>query len=171
MKLLFNKRGKRIATKIVFSSNELTISRKSEYQKEVQRLTAAYRWMSLAGGINQVIEPIITFKGDCTVVLMKKGYDLATDNLKTYYTSLDSKQAYRALDKFAKDLLGDNTDKMTVSAEYIADYLIKLDDERDGVADFTIAYETTISITLRTDEEKALFSNAVKSAFMVAVSI
>ncbi len=117
--------------------------------------------MAFAGGIYPFLPALIIFRNDYTVIITKNGYDLWTRNLKAYYNSSTREDADLFLEKFKKDLLGEHTDKLTVSIEWLADDLIKLKNEQECEADFTLTYETTLSISLKSYEEKQLFKKAV----------
>ncbi len=112
----------------------------------LKELEVPYRWMTLAGGTDPLLKPHIRFeetkRGGYQIVLEKMGYDLWTDNLKTYYNSSNWSEREQALELFNKDLFKKYAEEMKsiVSIEWIADKLIRLKNERKYDDEFVLTY-------------------------------
>ncbi len=119
------------------------------FKYNLKELEVPYRWMTLAGGTDPLLSPHIRFEetkwGGYQIVLEKMGYDLRTDNLKTYYNSSNWSERERALELFNKDLFKKYAEEMKsiVSIEWIADKLIRLKNESKYDDEFVLTYTSS----------------------------
>ncbi len=79
--------------------------------------------------------------------LVKRGYDLNLSNLNNYYNGGNLEDCKKALDLFAVDLWGKYAEdlKATINLDWLADDLIKLENEGKYCSDFTITFPLPVS--------------------------
>lgn len=133
----------------------------SNIKATVEYFRPYWRWMTLAGGTDPLLYPMISFSSDGTVCMTKHGYDLWTGNWKAYKAATSRDEKERALAQFTKDLFEENADKVNFNMEYIADHLIKFEDCSAYTSDFT----TTFSFpgNFKTGDERYQFIGELKN--------
>lgn len=130
-------------------SKNFQINKNSDLERAIKELKPHWIWMSLAGGTNPILTPLIHFEPNSnSITLTKKGYDLWTENLKKYYNGTVWEEREQALKKFEKDLFGEYAGQLGISIEYIAHHLIKLENERTYESDFTLTFSTVVDPTV-----------------------
>jgi hypothetical protein len=130
---------------------EASILNDPNFQYTLNDLRPYWRWMTLAGGLDPCIPPMLSSESGGKLTLKKKGYDLWTRNLKNYYSESSWSEQEKALEQFSKDLFGDYAEEMKkiVAMDYIADHLIELDDngrQRECESDFILTYTTVTQL-------------------------
>lgn len=131
------------------NTNEPIQCYNADLEREIERLRSYWKWMSLAGGTDPILTPLIHFEQNTySVTLTKRGYDLWTENLKKYYNGTIWEEREQALKNFETDLLGEYAGQLGISIEYIADHLIKLENERKYESDFTLTITTVVDRTV-----------------------
>ena len=134
---------------------EVTIPSNANVKEAVEYFRPYWRWMTLAGGTDPLLYPMVSFSSDGMICITKQGYDLWTGNWKAYKSAVSREEKENALMRFAKDLFGENVDKVNFNMEYIADHLIEFEDSSAYTSDFA----TSISFpgSFRTGEERYQF--------------
>lgn len=126
-----------------------------------------WRWMTLAGGTDPLLYPMVSFSSDGMICITKHGYDLWTGNWKAYKSAVSREEKENALKRFAADLFRENADKVNFNIEYIADQLIEFEDPSAYTSDFTASFSFPGSF--RTGEERYQFRCELQSTIIFDV--
>lgn len=128
-----------------------------KFQKVLKELKPYYRWMTLAGGIDPIVWPFISFEKSEShsgiprwkVTLEKHGYDLCTRSLIECRNATEPTEYKNALNRFAVDLFGKYAEEMrkVISFEYIADHLITVEDINRFSTEFDLTYSTFVYLS------------------------
>lgn len=145
-------------------SNNEEIPGNSNIKATAEYFRPHWRWMTLAGGTDPLIYPMISFSSDGTICMTKRGYDLWTGNWKAYKAANSREEKEHALAQFAKDLFGENVDKVNFNMEYIADHLIKFEDASAYTSDFTTSF--SFPGNCRTGEERDQFKRELQNTIL-----
>ena len=139
----------------------------SEFVRLIENLRPHYRWMTLAGGTDPWLHPLICFDQNGSIVLKKHGYDLYDRNIKEYYGASEWKKREKALEQFGQDLFGEYAEEMKqiISLEYIADHLLELEQITGTSSDFYLTLSTHGNI--KTQREKDLFRRELQNTSIV----
>lgn len=168
-------RTRKKETKVVPTpSSEKTITKSDEeilnnpeFVRLIENMRPHYRWMTLAGGTDPLLHPLISFERDGRIILRKHGYDLYVKNIKEYYSGTKWEEREKALERFGEDLFGEYVDEMKkiISFEYIADHLIELEQGSST----TLYYQLTFSqaSNLKDSREKDLFRRELQNTSII----
>lgn len=154
------------AAKNITKSDE-EILNNPEFIRLIENMRPHYRWMTLAGGTDPLLHPLISFERDGRIILRKHGYDLNVKNINEYYNGANWKDREQGLERFGEDLFGEYVEEMKqiISFEYIADHLIELEQGSSTASDFQLIFSRLGN--LKDSREKDLFRRELQNTSII----